>query len=48
MPNKHMYLTVIMNSVRTNYKNTTNWRGNRKKLVGIVWETLTNEYGKQI
>jgi len=35
-----MYLTVIMDSVRTNDKNTTNWRGHCKKLVGIVGEIL--------
>lgn len=40
MPEQHMYLTVIVNSVCTNDKNTTNWRGHCKKLVGIVGEIL--------
>lgn len=48
MPEQHVYLTVIMNSVCTNDKNTTNWRGHCKKLVGIVGEILTNEYEKHI
>lgn len=40
MPEQLTYLTVIMNSVRTNDKNTTNWRGHCKKLVGIMGEIL--------
>lgn len=46
MSDQHIYLTVIMNSISSNYKNTTNWRGHCNKLVSIVRQILTNENHK--
>lgn len=42
------HLTMIMNGICTNYKNTTNWGRNSKKLIGIMWEILQQEEAHEI